>query len=111
MDDGKIKDSDNSDSENEKNSGQYSLLARLLNYGSPKFPYKKIKNFLEDRSASLSGFSGKNATGMTMHGQTQDFKGLIEAFSECFLRPEIPQKYFNHEKKIILRVIDKIREY
>jgi zinc protease len=96
--------------ENEKSSGQYSLLARLLNYGSTKFPYKKIKNFLEDRSASLSGFSGKNATGMTMHGQTQDFKGLIEAFSECFLRPEIPQKYFNHEKKIILRVIDNQKE-
>lgn len=96
--------------ETTKTAGSHHLLSRLLTYGYKGMPYLKIKNELEAMSSSLNGFSGKNAYGLTMHGQTKDFERLSSHFFGTFFSPEIPKKFFDHEKKVILRALDNQKE-
>ncbi len=90
--------------------GQHSMLARLLTYGYKGMPYEKLKMDLENRSAALSGFGGKNAYGLTLHGQSQDFDGLLAHFAGTLLAPTLPEKFLKHERQVILRMIDNQKE-
>lgn len=96
--------------ENTKTAGTHHLLSRLVTYGHKGAGYEKLKMELESLSASLNGFSGKNAYGLTLHGQTQDFEKLSKHFFGTLYTPEIPKKFFDHEKKIILRALDNQKE-
>jgi zinc protease len=96
--------------ENLKTAGQHHLLTRLFTYGYKGMKYEKLKNELESLSSSLGGFSGKNAYGLTLHGQSKDFDRLSEHFFGTLLTPEIPQKFFAHERKVILRALDNQKE-
>ncbi|MGE3610780.1 MAG: M16 family metallopeptidase [Bacteriovoracaceae bacterium] len=93
-----------------KNAGIHHLLSRLFTYGYQGMKYEKLKNELESLSSSLNGFSGKNAYGLTMHGQTKDLEKLSNHFFGTLLSPEIPKKFFDHEKKVILRALDNQKE-
>lgn len=96
--------------ETEKSAGQHHLLSRLLTYGYKGMPYNKLKNELETHSAYLSGFSGKNAYGLTLHGQSKDQENLFKHFFGTLQNPEVPTKFFAHEKKITLRALDNQKE-
>jgi len=96
--------------ENSKNAGIHHLMSRLMTYGYKSMGYEKLKNELESLSSSLNGFSGKNAYGLTMHGQTKDFEKLSKHFFGTLFTPEVPKKFFDHEKKIILRALDNQKE-
>jgi zinc protease len=96
--------------ESSKNAGIHHLMSRLLTYGYKGMSYEKLKNELESLSSSLNGFSGKNAYGLTLHGQTKDFEKLSSHFFGTLFTPEIPKKFFDHEKKIILRALDNQQE-
>ncbi|MBT5094157.1 MAG: insulinase family protein, partial [Halobacteriovoraceae bacterium] len=50
--------------------GSHSLIASLVTQGYAGTNMEKLKALLDDRSANLHGFSGKNAYGLTMHGQS-----------------------------------------
>ncbi len=96
--------------ERARNCGQHNLMSRLLTYGYKGMPYQQLKLDLEARSASLSGFAGKNAYGLTMHGQTADFDVLLGHFSGSLLTPDMPEKFFKHERQILLRMLDNQKE-
>ncbi len=96
--------------ETEKTAGQHHLFARLMTYGYKGMPYNKLKNELETLSAYLSGFSGKNAYGLTLHGQSKDQDSLIKHFFGTLKSPEVPTKFFTHERKITLRALDNQKE-
>ncbi len=96
--------------ETTKNAGIHHLMSRLMTYGYKSMGYEKLKNELESLSSSLNGFSGKNAYGLTMHGQTKDFEKLSKHFFGTLFTPEVPKKFFDHEKKIILRALDNQKE-
>lgn len=96
--------------ESEKTQGIHHLMTRLFTYGYKGMGYEKLKNELEAMSASLNGFSGKNAYGMTMHGQTKDFEKLSQHFFGSLYQPEMPQKFFAHERKVIMRALDNQKE-
>lgn len=96
--------------ETEKTAGIHHLLSRLLTYGYKGGSYEKIKTELESLSAALTGFSGKNSYGLTLHGQTKDFDRLSGHFFGTLFTPEIPKKFFDHEKKVILRALDNQKE-
>ena len=97
-------------SENLKTAGQHHLLNRLFTYGYKGMKYEKLKHDLESLSSSLSGFSGKNAYGLTLHGQSKDFDRLSQHFFGTLLTPEIPKKFFDHERKVIVRALDNQKE-
>jgi zinc protease len=96
--------------ETQKTAGAHHLLSRLVTYGYKGMGYEKLKNELESLSASLNGFSGKNAYGLTLHGQTKDFERLSSHFFGTLFTPEVPKKFFEHERKIILRALDNQKE-
>ncbi len=96
--------------ETARNAGIHHLFNRLMTYGYKGCGYEKLKMELENLSSSLNGFSGKNAYGLTLHGQSKDFDTLGKHFFGTLLTPEIPKKFFHHEKKIILRALDNQKE-
>ncbi len=96
--------------ETPKTAGVHHLLGRLLTYGYKGTGYAKLKTELESLSSSLNGFSGKNAYGLTLHGQTKDFDKLSAHFFGTLLHPEVPTKFFAHERKVILRALDNQKE-
>lgn len=96
--------------ETNKNAGIHHLMSRLLNYGYQGIAYEKLKNELESLSSSLGGFSGKNAYGVTLHGQSKDFDQLFGHLAGTLLRPTFPKKFFDHEKKVIKRALDNQKE-
>jgi zinc protease len=96
--------------ENNKTAGIHHLMARLLTYGYKGMSYEKLKNELEFLSASLSGFSGKNAYGLTLHGQSKDMEKLTGHFFGTLYNPDVPKKFFEHERKIILRALENQKE-
>ncbi|MFP5386770.1 MAG: M16 family metallopeptidase [Bacteriovoracia bacterium] len=96
--------------ETAKTAGIHHLLSRLMTYGYKGMGYEKLKNDLESLSSSLNGFSGKNAYGLTLHGQSKDFERLSQHFFGTLFTPEIPKRFFDHEKKVILRALDNQKE-
>ncbi len=96
--------------ETTKSAGIHHLMSRLMTYGYKGMGYEKLKNELESLSSSLNGFSGKNAYGLTLHGQSKDFDRLSTHFFGTLFTPEIPKKFFDHEKKVILRALDNQKE-
>lgn len=96
--------------ENKNNNGIYQIMSSVLSKGHSKIPYKKFKATLEDRSASLSGFSGKNAYGLTMHGQSEHFDELMFHFCGTLLKPDFPNERVKHEKEITLRNLENQQE-
>ncbi len=89
--------------ENKKNNGTYSLLGSLLTKGYGKVSYEKIRKDLEEKSSGLSGFSGKNAYGLLMHGLSEHFHPLAAHLIGSFLEPTFPTKILLHEKQLSLR--------
>jgi zinc protease len=96
--------------ETTKSAGIHHLISRLVTYGYKGMGYEKLKNELESLSSSLNGFSGKNAYGLTLHGQSKDFDRLSTHFFGTLFTPEVPKKFFDHEKKVILRALDNQKE-
>ena len=96
--------------ETAKNAGIHHLMSRLVSYGYKGCKYEKLKSELEFVSSYLSGFSGKNAYGITLHGQSKDFGMLSTHFFGTLKNPEFPKKFFEHERKIILRALDNQKE-
>lgn len=96
--------------EKNNNNGIYNLMTSQLNKGYKGMPQEKLKHDLESKSAMLGHFSGKNAFGMTLHGQTEHFKSLVKHFMGSLLEPAFPNKSLTHEKKIILRNLEAQKE-
>ena len=93
--------------ETEKNNGIYALMSTLLRSGHKFTDEKKLKYDLEDKVASLNNFSGKNAYGLTMHGQSEHFQELSDHFFNSLIYPTFPQKSFIHEKEMTLNSFDR----
>jgi zinc protease len=93
-----------------KNNGIYNLMTSQLTKGYKGMPQEKLKHDLESKSAMLGHFSGKNAFGLTLHGQTEHYKALVKHFMGSLLTPAFPNKSLTHEKKLILRNLEAQKE-
>jgi zinc protease len=96
--------------ESKKVNGLHHLLAATLTKGYADTTYNKLKTWLETHSASLSGFSGKNAYGLISHGLTEDAECLLGHFFGTLLAPAFPEKFINHERKLTLRTLESDHE-
>jgi zinc protease len=93
-----------------KNQGIYQMLQKSLTYGYKDMSYHDLKNDLEMHSAYLNGFSGKNAYGLTMHAQSQDFNHLTKHFFGTLIEPTFPDAFLNLEKELVLRTLENQEE-
>lgn len=92
--------------ETKSTSGLYHLLTANLTKGYKGVTNDELKLDLEDRSASLNGFAGKNAYGLSTHGLSDDFSVILDHFTGTLLNPLLSAKFLSHEKKITKRVIE-----
>lgn len=92
------------------NNGIYHLLSGTISKGHRDKFYDELKEELENKSAHISGFTGKNAYGITMHGLTENAPGLFKDFFATLTRPNFEQKFIDHEKEMTLRHIDNQKE-
>lgn len=96
--------------ETEANAGHFQLLARLMTNGYKGLEFDDLKTDLENKSAYLNGFSGKNAYGLTLHGQSEHSSDLFKHFFNTLLKPTIPSKYLSLEKELIFRAFENYKE-
>lgn len=96
--------------EKEESAGRHHLICNLLTKGYNKKDYNTLKKELDTLTSSLSGFSGKNAYGLMMHGLTENMSKLAPMFIGALMKPDFPAKFVKHEKEIALRAIDNQRE-
>ncbi len=92
--------------ENLKNNGSHNLISALLTKGYKNVSEKKIRDIIETNSASLNGFSGKNAYGLTLHGITENINELFPIFMGSFMEPSMSVKDFTHEREMVYRSLD-----
>lgn len=92
------------------NNGAFHMLARLLHYGPKGISFEKLKYDLETKSSYLNGFSGKNAFGLTLHGQTEHFDELLNHFKNTLLTPALPNSYLKLEKELVRRTLENQKE-
>jgi len=96
--------------ETKANNGFYQLLSSTMTKGYKNISSDQIKKDCEEKSASLNGFSGKNAYGLLLHGQTEHFQLLIKHFFGSILNPNFEKKHLIHENKLILRALENQKE-
>ncbi len=96
--------------ETKANNGKFHLLSGVLTKGYGRVPYEKTKKELEDMSASFSSFSGKNAYGLNMHGQSQHTEKLFDIYFKSLLNPSFNSKFIKHEKELAKRSLLSQRE-
>jgi zinc protease len=96
--------------ETPKTNGMYHLLSSLMTKGHDGISYEKIKLNLEETSSSISGFSGKNAYGLLMHGLSDNLQDLFPHFMGALIHPDIPVKYLRHEKQLATRALTNQKE-
>ncbi len=96
--------------ENKNNNGLHYLISRCLTFGHAQCDYLELKNKLDFKSASLSGFSGKNAYGLTLHAQSEHFSELADDFFLTLMQPKLPNRFFLNEKKLIQRALKNMME-
>lgn len=87
--------------------GSYNILSHLLSKGHKNIAYLEWKKYLEKNGISFHGFSGKNAYGMSIHGQSKDFKALLGHLFDSLLKPNWDSSMFEHEKEMMKRAIIK----
>jgi zinc protease len=90
--------------------GSFQLLSRMLSYGHKNKKYLELKEDLENKSAYLNGFSGKNAYGLTMHGQSEHFADLADDFFSTLFEPTFPKQFLDMEKELIFRALENQKE-
>jgi len=83
--------------------GITSLLSNTITKGHTGWTSTQIDQFLETRSATLEGISGKNSFGLSLHGQSKDFMDLAALWAGCLTSPCFPEKFVEQEKELALR--------
>lgn len=96
--------------ETPQNNGAYNLISSMITKGYKGKNEEQIRKELEFYSASLNGFSGKNAYGLTQHCQTTDFNHVLEICLNSLFAPLIPGKILEHEKEMTLRTLENQKE-
>lgn len=96
--------------ETKATNGSYQILSSVMTKGHSKIPYTKFKTSLEEKSASLHGFSGKNAYGLTLHGQSEHFSDLAFHFFGTLIKPDFPVDRVKHELEITNRNLENQKE-
>lgn len=91
--------------ENRENNGLYQLISSTITKGYTGIGYVDLRSQLDNLSASLSSFSGKNAYGLTLHGQSEHFEDLLNHFIGTLSKPSFKSEFVKHEKEQALTAL------
>ena len=93
--------------ESDRNSGSHKILSQVLTRGYKGVSRSALRESLEDCYAGLNGFSGRNAYGLSMYGQTRHFDELSKHFCGTLLSPTMEPHEVNHAQEILLRTLER----
>jgi zinc protease len=96
--------------ETKTTNGVHHMISSLLTCGHHQVDRNELKNFLENTSTTLNGFSGRNAYGLNMHGISENFASLVEHFFSSLLKPSFEQKDFKLEKEMTIRALHNLQK-
>ncbi|MDH5580613.1 MAG: insulinase family protein [Bdellovibrionales bacterium] len=96
--------------ENTSTNGSYNLISSMFLKGNSEMDESEIKNILETESASLQGFSGKNAYGLNLHCLSSNFPEMLDISMNCLLNSTFPQKKLSFEKEMTNRNLESQKE-
>lgn len=86
--------------------GKYHQLANILVQGHSGIEIFEYKKQVEKLAASINGFAGKNAYGLTTHGQAKDFEEILEHFKGCLRNANFSNEVLANELQIADRYLD-----
>jgi len=82
-------------------SGEQSAISHLLTLATEKHSYDEIVSKVEGLGASLTGFSGKDSLGMTLHCLDKDAKELGNLMIDCLINPVFPNDHWQlHQNEL-----------
>ncbi|OUR93719.1 hypothetical protein A9Q84_19855 [Halobacteriovorax marinus] len=90
--------------------GIHHLLSGTISKGHKDKTNEELKSDLENKSAYISGFTGKNAYGLTMHGLTENAPELFKDFFTTLVHPTFEDKFIDHEKEMTIRHFENQKE-
>lgn len=86
--------------------GSYHQISNMLVQGHSGIDVNEYKTQIEKLASTINGFAGKNAYGLTCHGQTKDYDELIQHFKGCLLNSNFDENVLKNELSISLRYLD-----
>lgn len=96
--------------ENVETNGTFHQLANILVQGHSGIDIFDYKKSIENLAASINGFAGKNAYGLTCHGQTKDFEEIFEHYKGCLFNSNFSSEVLENEVAIANRYLDSIKK-
>ncbi len=90
--------------ETTNDNGATSLMAELLTRGTKNRTADQMADEIEQRAASLEGFSGRNSFGLTARALAEDAEFILERAADALLNPTFPQEEV--EKQRALQIAD-----
>jgi zinc protease len=72
--------------------GIYNAMASMLGLASRRRTYEQTVGLVEERGASLDGFSGKDSLGVSIQALAEHSDELLELMAECLLEPSFPEE-------------------
>ncbi len=97
--------------ETKKTNGLSNFVARMLTRGTEKMTRVEIARRVEDMAATLSGFSGRNSTGVSGLFLSRFFDEALEIFADVVLNPTFPEEEIEKLRKDILAAIEREEDY
>jgi zinc protease len=85
--------------------GIYQLLSTALIKGYKGFNQDQLNEDLENKSAALNSFSGKNAYGLTVHAQSEHLQQMCQHFTQSLTSPSFATNSIKHDKELAKRTI------
>ncbi|MCO4759994.1 MAG: insulinase family protein [Myxococcales bacterium] len=87
------------------NSGHGRMLAELLTAGTSRRTSEAISQAAESMASDISGFSGRNSIGLTMHSLTRNGDATLDLLFDCVNNATLPQSEIEIVRKAQLQDI------
>ena len=97
--------------ETKKTNGLSNFVAHMLTRGTKDMTRVEIARKIENMAGSLSGFSGRNSTGVSAVFLSRFFDEGLEVFSDVILNPTFPEEEIEKLRRDILASIEREEDY
>ncbi len=96
--------------EGEGEAGSATLASALLTCGTPSADAMEIATRLEQKSASLAPFSGRNTYGLTGTCLSEDLPMLLDTLADCLLNASFPADEVGKQRAVQLAALRQAQE-
>ncbi|MFK8137433.1 MAG: M16 family metallopeptidase [Bdellovibrionales bacterium] len=92
--------------ENSNTQGAHNLLGDIWSCGTRSMGEEEYNQFCAENAIYISGFSGRNSTGLKLNCLNNNFDLAVDTFIDTFLNPAIDEGALQREKLLSLRHLE-----